>query len=144
MWSSILQNTEINTLIWCVAYIFKQWTCHIRPWSLKTCKLSDLIFFYKFGWVFHKFTENGEFYIGWFLPLTGIIETPVQEYKILREEHYNKTCVCLWVQPRRCRGSRLRRACCLPRGAKAGWQRARGACNESLAYNINTLMSPWG
>ena len=25
---------------------------------------------------------------------------------------------------------------------EAGWQRARGACDESLAYNINTLMSP--
>ena len=27
----------------------------------------------------------------------------------------------------------------MPRGARADWQRARGACDESLAYNINTL-----
>ena len=33
--------------------------------------------FHKFGWVLHKFTENGEFYIGWFHSLTGRIETPV-------------------------------------------------------------------
>ena len=26
----------------------------------------------------------------------------------------------------------------MPRGARAGWQRARGACYESLAYNIDT------
>ena len=25
----------------------------------------------------------------------------------------------------------------MPRGARAGWQRARGACDESLAYNLN-------
>ena len=32
--------------------------------------------FHKSGWVFHKFTENGEFYIAWFHALTGKIETP--------------------------------------------------------------------
>ena len=30
--------------------------------------------FHKIGWVFHKFTENGEFYIGWFHSLIGIID----------------------------------------------------------------------
>ena len=25
----------------------------------------------------------------------------------------------------------------MPRGARAGWQRARGACDESLAYDFN-------
>ena len=25
----------------------------------------------------------------------------------------------------------------MPRGARAGWQRARGACDEPLAYNLN-------
>ena len=42
-------------------------------WSCETCV------FHKSGWVFHKFTENGEFYIVWFLALTGIIETPAIE-----------------------------------------------------------------
>ena len=32
--------------------------------------------FHKFGRVFHKFTEKGEFYIVWFLALTAIIENP--------------------------------------------------------------------
>ena len=27
----------------------------------------------------------------------------------------------------------------MPRGARAGWQRARGACDEPLAYNFNTF-----
>ena len=32
---------------------------------------SDLSFFYKFGWVFYKFTEDGEFLNRWFLLLRG-------------------------------------------------------------------------
>ena len=36
---------------------------------------------HKFGWVFHKFIENGEFYLGWFQSLTGIIETPGKNTK---------------------------------------------------------------
>ena len=36
--------------------------------------------FHKFGWVFHKFSENGEFYIVWFLALTAIIEAPVKQW----------------------------------------------------------------
>ena len=27
----------------------------------------------------------------------------------------------------------------MPRGAREGWQRARGACDEPLAYNFNIL-----
>ena len=31
MWSLIPRNTEVNTLISCVASILRQWTCHIWP-----------------------------------------------------------------------------------------------------------------
>ena len=76
MCSPIQQNTEINTWIWCVASIFKQWTpgpCN-RFWSFLRRFWVHLVrpeFFYKFGWVFYKFTENGEFFNRWFLLLRG-------------------------------------------------------------------------
>ena len=41
--------------------------------GLRSCQMWV---FNKFDWIFHKFTENGEFYIVWFLALTGMIETP--------------------------------------------------------------------
>ena len=41
--------------------------------GLRSCQMWV---FNKFDWIFHKFTENGEFYIVWFLALTRMIETP--------------------------------------------------------------------
>ena len=53
--------------------------CFIVSWhfGLRSCQTRV---FHKFGWVFHKFAENGEFYIVWFLALTAIIETPVKQW----------------------------------------------------------------
>ena len=68
MCSPIQQNTEINSLIslaLCKVCAARQRSLAV---ILKT-KLSELSFFYKFGWVFYKFTENGEFLNGWSLPL---------------------------------------------------------------------------
>ena len=41
--------------------------------GLRSCQMWV---FNKFDWIFHKSTENEEFYIVWFLALTGMIETP--------------------------------------------------------------------
>ena len=96
-----IQNTEVNTLISCVASTLKQWTCHVWPdapfrfimmvqseqiqafWQSPIDHHSILLaicfvvsFFINLIWVSHKFTENGEFYIVRFLALPGIIETP--------------------------------------------------------------------